>query len=226
MVTWKSTKLCSLLKWQIYMWRVTDVTRTNGLLISEIGNGQSSDQTKWSQRSSRWMWFWHGMKVIKLSNVIQSNVTWPTLTNLSSSHSQAAINWVWLWSGCVKSTSTTMQIWTVKEADYIIDPCSLKIGSEHPSQTVRILWRISNFWRLNKTGVVVVLTQLKGWGDSRAIKIPCSWFHEICGNQKLLGMFRISVLRPILAEDNLYYFAFHQLVWRESHNNGCHIKVD
>ena len=164
MVTWKSTKLCSLLKWQIYMWRVTDVTRTNGLLISEIGNGQSSDQTKWSQRSSRWMWFWHGMKVIKLSNVIQSNVTWPTLTNLSSSHSQAAINWVWLWSGCVKSTSTTMQIWTVKEADYIIDPCSLKIDLEHPSQTVRILWRISNFWRPNKTGVVVVLTQLNGWG--------------------------------------------------------------
>ena len=156
---------------------------------------------------------------------IQSNVTWPTLTNLSSSHSKAAINWVWLWSGCVKSTSTTMQIWTVKEADYIIDPCSLKIGSEHPSQTVRILWRISNFWRPIKTGVVVVLTQLKGWGDSRAIKILCSWFHEICGNQKLLGMFRISVLRPILAEDNLYYFAFHQLVRRESHNNGCHIKV-
>ena len=33
-----------------------------------------------------------------------------------------------------------------------------------PIQTVRILWRISNFWRPNKTGVVVVLTQLKGWG--------------------------------------------------------------
>ena len=74
-----------------------------------------------------------------------------------------------------------------------------------PTPTVRILWRISNFWRPNKTGVDVVLTQLKGWGDSRAIKIPCSWFHEICRNQKLLGMFRISVLQPTLAEDDLIF---------------------